>query len=477
MPDEHGLNPSFDIRELEGADYNPRKISAESSARLAESLNLIGCAKPIIARGRRIVAGHQRVKALLSQGLLHAPVFFLSCGTTVYDEIRFNQLHNGTDMDSGDEQATIPAQLNGTRGFVTIDPAQIRGNMRSAGATIRKEIMVLMHRFGPWGACVADQDGRVFHAAQYALACKVLKRPLLAYIVPPEIDARAREFLGASYGTFSYEHLPRQTFIQTFAQLYRLRGKTNENYSPLYEKHVIPWLKKNPGAKVLDFGCGQGDYVKRLTGEGHPILGLELFRRSGAAKTIDVGAVNRMVDRLCLAISHPRAPRFDAVVCDYVLNSVDSQQAEDDVLNCVSAFTRPGGTIFFSGRPLKRVQDQATYKRTVSTKGIGQRRVEFLDENNMTALYRSGSWFFQKFHDRAAVDAICARMGWRQLAYDTSHSTGFQVVVGKEREPADAAIAASLAREFDLPINDKGRTLGRSADVLAAFGLASRPGP
>ena len=459
-----GLHYDYDIAGIKGADYNPRKIDDAAIAKLQKSLSIVGCAKPIIVRGDTIVAGHQRTRAMRAMGQKTAPVYCLPADANIYEETRFNQLHNGTDLDKGDERACVPGGLQGKKGFVEVQPSDLSGNLQASGANIRQEIMSLMVKYGPWGACVASEDGSIFHAAQYALACKILSKPCLVYVVPAEKADEARELLGAQYGVFSYDNLPRHTFIQTFAQMFRLRGGKRDNKSPTYEEHVIPWLAQNKGARVLDFGCGQGDYVSRLSGKGYKIQGLEFFRRAKGVNAIDVRAVNAMVDELVASLSEHG--RFDAVVCDYVLNSVDSQQAEEDVLTCLAALCKPGGMVFFSGRSKERIDWQDKMTSVVGVKKT-PRYVEFLDDNNLTALYREGEWFYQKFHSKADLLAICETYGFR-LQKRTESTTAWQAATVNlgtiNAKDADAAIG----REFDMPLNNSGRRLGRSDDVKAA---------
>jgi ParB family chromosome partitioning protein len=458
------LSLNHPLADLKGADYNPRRIDPSAIERLQESIRILGVCKPIIARGQTIVAGHQRTKALRSIGVTHAPVFLLSKDASTYDEVRFNQLHNGTDLDLGDEQAAVRLPEGTGRGFVEIDPDDIAGNLLSRGAKIRSEICRLMLAYGAWGACVATDDGEIIHAAQYALACKMLGKACLVYVVPAPMKEQARGFLSSQYGVFSYEHIHRDSFVQTFAQMFRLRGGKKDNKSPTYEVLVKPWLAANPGARVLDFGCGQGDYVKALRAQGVDITGLEFFRRKGDA--IDLEQVNRMIDTVTSKLR--TAGRFDAVILDYVLNSVDSQQAEEDVLNSIDALCRPGGTLFFSGRSMARVEDlmrhrSAAYKRQM------QRNVEFLDENGLTALYRKGSWFFQKFHDDDDIQRMCRVREW---TITKRHSTpiGFNIQVQKNRDSLPVGVMVdSLRREFDMPINRAGRTLGRATDIETAI--------
>ena len=384
------LKIDYPLAELRGAEYNPRKIDEDAIERLCQSIKTIGVCKPIIARGKTIVAGHQRTRAL-----------------------------------------------------------------RKMGAKIRAELCRLILAYGQWGSAVATADGQIIHAAQYALACKMLGKPCLIFVLAADLKQEAERFLSSRYGVFNYEKIKRDTFVQTMAQMFRLRGGDRDNKSPTYEDLIIPWMKANPKARVLDFGCGQGDYCKALQRAGHDITGMEFFRRRGDA--IDLDQVNRMVDTLIARLSKGR---FDAVVLDYVLNSVDSQQAEEDVLNSIDIFCKPDGVLFFSGRSRSRVDSLMRSKSAASKNNY--RAVEFLDENGLTAIYRKGSWFFQKFHGDAEIDRICKAHGWEKLDHRKS-AIGFNIMAKKRKDvlALDAAIA-SIRREFDMPVNKDGRTLGRA---------------
>ncbi|EHM5428730.1 ParB N-terminal domain-containing protein, partial [Salmonella enterica] len=137
------LHLNYDITGLRGAEYNPRFIGDDDLSRLAESVAELGLVKPLIVRGDLLVAGHQRTKALRRLGITRAAVYTLPCETTVYDEVRFNQLHNGTDFDSGDERCRVSG-LADKNGFVQVPADQIIGNMRAKMAYVRKNIADLV---------------------------------------------------------------------------------------------------------------------------------------------------------------------------------------------------------------------------------------------------------------------------------------------------------------------------------------------
>lgn len=449
------LDLAYPIAGLRGADYNPRRIDEADLAALRESVARLGVVKPIIVRGDLIVAGHQRTKALRANGAATAPVYVLPQETTVYDEVRFNQLHNGTDLDAGDEALRVVGGFS-AGGWHQVEAVRFEGNRRGRLAVVRREIADLVTKYGPWGGCVATMSGEVIHCAQYALACSALGLPVTTFVVPDERRDEYVAFLGRQYGVFSYDGIKRETYIQTFAQMFRLRRDGEGNKSALYEGRVVPWLAENPAARGLDFGSGQGDYAAALRRRGFDLLDLELFRRSPVRNVIDMRAVNRMIDQLCAALAG--AGRFGFVVCDSVLNSVDSPEAEGAVMTMLNALAAPGAPVFFSGRPREAVEADKLRSR---------RRVEFLDEQGFTALYRAGRWFFQKFHTAEQVAALCERHGLEVVDF-ARKGDGWQCHARKARDLPREQVAAAIAFEFDLPVGES-RRIGRVADVSAAL--------
>lgn len=458
------LDLNYDITNLHGAKYNPRHINDDDLQMLADSIRILGLVKPLIVRGSLLVAGHQRTKALRVNGLTTAAVYLLPTETNLYDEIRFNQLHNGTDMDSGDENCRVSG-LAGKSGFVVVEASQITGNLRARMAYVRREISEMIMKYGPWGGCVATESGEVIHCAQYALASIGTKSPLTVFVIPDAEKARYKKYLDRQYGVFSYGHLEKKTYVQTYAQMMRLReGRRKGNRSKLYEQLVMPYLSNHANGKELrgiDFGSGQGDYAHLLRGLGFNFLDLELFRRRGAGNVIDRRSVHRMIDAMCLSLKN-HGP-FDYVVCDSVINSVDSLEAERSVMDFIKGLCKPGGLVFFSGRRLEFEQASMRLMKAGSKKS----KVYFPDKDNFTAKYRKGNWFYQHFHSVADVKLL-AKNHELKIVHHANTGSSFQVQAISEHPLARERLSAAIRYEFEMELPD-GKPLGRSDDVIDAF--------
>jgi ParB family chromosome partitioning protein len=121
------FHADYPLAALRPAPYNPRKIDEPAFLALQHSIKTLGMVKPIIAgEDGTIVAGHQRSRAAMAVGVTHAPVYIVK-DLNKLDEIRFNQLHNGTDLDTGDENVRVPPCA--TVGYVDVPHVNVKCNL------------------------------------------------------------------------------------------------------------------------------------------------------------------------------------------------------------------------------------------------------------------------------------------------------------------------------------------------------------
>ena len=458
------FDPAYPFSRIRPAAYNPRTIANDAIDVLRASIRTTGgLVKPIIVTSAGLtVAGHQRTKAAKAEGITTGPVFVLDVALNDADEIRFNQIHNGTDNEEICHMVTVPA---GPVGWEDLPSSAIRCGGDVPGAALRAAICELIQRYGTWGGVVATESGRVLSAPQYALACRALLVPCRVCRVPDAIADKVAGYFLRQYGEFNYDHIERRTWAQTFAQPYRLRkgDKISRAASALYEGCVMPAIERHD--RVIDFGCGQADYVHELARLGYNIHGIEFFYRGGTMNIDPVGA-HKLIDA-ALAAYAEHGP-FDVVVCDSVLNSVDSVQAETDVMVCLNALLKPGGRAFFSGR---RTEDNDSRLRSTKRAGFVN-RVEFLDANGLTASHSRGGWFFQKRHTAAQALALAHRFFGDAKARGYKHNSScWQVACTKRIEQPAADVEAALRREFNLPWPVG--TVGRANQAVAAWRTAT----
>lgn len=454
---------SYPLSRLTPAPYNPRFLEDDAFAALKRSISLLGMIKPVIATSDgRILAGHQRQKAAQAIGLEHAPVYIVSSIDPIA-EMRFNQLHNGTDLDTGDEHVTVPPCAS--LGYHDVPAAAIAGTRRARGGALRVAIAELLTKFGPWGGIVASQGGECLSGAQYALTCKQLGLPCRTYYVPDDQASLVRGLFRRAYGAFDYSRLPKTTYMQTFAQMYRVRqdadGRPIGVGQPFYEHMYIPNFK--PGERILDFGCGQGDYVRILQGRGIRIWGMEFFYRAG--NRLNTMAVHQMADSLFETLrTHGR---FDVVICEFVLNSTDRNEAEHAVMTCLNALCKMGGRIYASGRTRSATERELT--NTADTHGT----LSFLDKDGYSAIAQKGRWLYQKYHTESqALDLARSYIGPDATYGILSGMDTVFVIHGTKRvELPQEQVEAALAFEFNLPWPD-GHTVNRHREAIHAWRAA-----
>ena len=297
---------------------------------------------------------------------------------------------------------------------------------------------------------------------------------LLVYVLPEGKEELALSYFSKEYGVFEYSHLERKTYIQSFAQKARLREKngipSSRSHSTLYERLVLPFITKD--MHVLDFGAGQKDYATRLKKEGYLIDAIEFFHRKDGADVIDEKEIRQDCADVCRTLSEYGL--YDVVVCDSVLNSVNSLDDERNVLLSISALCKPGGMIFWSGIPLLFAQKASERKETHDYRS----RALFLDANNFTANFRFGEWYFQHYHSTADVCRLTEELiGSEFRIYEKGKDERSKFIRFQRKESDTEHLPQSGYADMCLvgtAVQCPGRRTGKHGRVMPVHGFALR---
>ncbi len=447
----------INIEEIHGAKYNPRKINEEQFEALKHSIKTLGFILPIIINEEdmTIVAGHQRTKAAQTLGIKKVPALFIK-KTSMEDEIKFNQLHNGCT-----EKACVGGTLFGEykQGFHSIEHDQF--NITNANANLTNESGKLILRYGNCLCCIVCNN-KVIFGAEYVKACVLMGVKVNTSIIPKEHE-KELGLLFKNFGEYSYEHLNKNTWVQGMAQMNRNADENakvkKRNKSTLYERFVLPELKANES--LLDFGCGKGAYINSIVRDN--AIGVEFYNNNG--KEINVTLGNMQIDRLCNHLKEKG--KFDKVVCDSVINSTDSLKADMSVIGCCNVFLKMGGVLYISGRPIEEME-----KIKARTKVTSQNRyIRFLDDNGFDATFRNGNWYYQHFHSKDSIHKELEQQGFEIIEYTCmKFGSNFQVKAIKKHELEVKEQVSCINFEFNLPL-PRGKSYNRHNDVLKALKL------
>lgn len=446
------------IDSISPAPYNPRRISDGQIEELQRSIRDVGFVVPIIINRKNniIIAGHQRTKSAQKLGFETVPALYVE-DIVKGDEIKFNQMHNGV------EEKTFGAIV--LRGdyeketFLQISADNFEMKSKTFPMQCVKEICKILMKYGNAMSAVVCRGAVVF-ASEYVYACKMLSLPVNCYICEDsKLDAIMHYFV-QNYGEYTYDGIEKKTYVQGLAQMHRTVGDTGGkkgNKSKLYETMVFPFLQRNAARSILDFGCGKGAYIEHLK-KRYAALGLEFYNNNG--KAINISKGNAMIDELIKAVK--KDPQFDIVVCDSVLNSVDSKEAEESVMACLNLFCR--SKLFISGRTAR-----STNRRNLRKATDTQNYIYFTDDDGLSGTYREGQWYFQKFHSEEQAHALANRYGFVVEKY-TENSTSFQMECRKVRELPREQYIKGICFEFNLPLPN-GKRYNRHKEMLQALGL------
>lgn len=443
--------------DIKPADYNPRRISDSAFVELKGSLKTLGFILPIIVNRENmtIVAGHQRTKAAMAIGLTEAPCYYVS-GIDIESEVRFNQVHNGIELEPDIHSECLNVRAPGFYDDIAAEDFIIKDSK----ATIVKDMCQLMVNYGN-ALCAIVIGSECVFGNNYIKAAKITGMPIHCCFVEESKRAMSEYYFKQDYGVFSYDHIERGDFVQGLAQPPRLKVLP---WSCLYEI-VVPHLQNEDrkSVKVFDFGCGKAQYITKLHKQlGYRnAIGLEFFNHNTVGISVEHG--QEMVDDFIAFVK--ANGKFDYVICDAVINSVNTQEAEDAVLMCLNLFCKMGGKIFISGRNLEYMKQQTEANRNTTP----MMSINFFDENGLTAIMKQGQWFFQKFLTDEDVDKIIKRMGFDVFVRKKS-SGYFFIGAYKTKDFSKEEYAKAVDYEFNLKLPNN-RRYNRYGDVKELFGL------
>lgn len=109
----------------------------------------------------------------------------------------------------------------------------------------------------------------------------------------------------------------------------------NGAFVPALGAGVLEWLNPQPGDRILDLGCGDGQLTARIDAAGADVVGVD------ASVAMVEAARDRGIDaRVCNAEALPFHAEFDAVFSNAALHWV---HAQDAMLAGVKRALKPGG--------------------------------------------------------------------------------------------------------------------------------------
>jgi hypothetical protein len=432
----------YPLSKLRPADYNPRKITEGAFEKLQESISKFGICKPVILNGNGVLtAGHQRTKAMKALGIEVTPVIQLPFQVSLQDEIKFNLFHNS--IETNDSEVYIDNIEDYPLGYSFV-PYQNVNVVEQNNGSVVKEISSLIAKYGIWGSVITDEEGRIIMNSDYAVAVKTFKKETLIFKLENSKVKEFLEYLGLDYGEYNYDTLGIKSYNQLHCQMSRLRGEEGETMkSTTYENYVLPRLKKNH--RLMDFGAGKMDYVKRLRKLNYNTHAYEPHFQKEGSNDINIKAIVGHMKDVYMDLK-AREKLFDIVVLDSVLNSIVNNDFEHHVLVTCNALTGKNGTFITGTRNLRAIESKS--KLSKANYGSG-RLLEFLDKDNFSATFRSGVWTMQKFHTAETLHKSLSRY-FHEVEVKDSTSSNIYGVCSKPKQLPLEWYEESLNIEFNM---------------------------
>lgn len=456
----------INLNDIKPAPYNPRVLSADAYERLKKSIGELGVMKPILINddSNIIIAGHQRTKAMLELGIKQCYGYKLK-NISAGDEMRLNQLHNANEIEISDNAPKLCINNIRKEQLQLINPEQITvlnaGTNRVAVAEIGKLIL----KYGQFATPICSESGEVLVSSSYAFASYKLKIPFECFVVKDQIKERVVYYFSQKYGEFCYDKLEKKTYIQNLAQLVR-KGKQGRQRNSTTYAQLEKYLKTVSNCKslrILDFGAGRYEFARMYQDAGFDITYVDPYHCVEGTKKIDIAGNTYKFRKIISDIEN--IGLYDVVICDSVLNSVDSVRAHDAVINSCRALCKKGGVIFISGRCLEKVEQGISSARYASRDSFSL----CLDENNFTALFRDGQWYYQKYHNYKQIVEVGKLISASSKDFEYIIKTHQFILKAKNTNTINEDLAIKALRfEFDM-ILPNGKHYGLQDEIERAY--------
>lgn len=430
----------YPISELSPADYNPRKLQEDKFLKLQDSLKFFGVIKPVIVNGDNgiLTAGHQRTRAMKAIGLTKTPAIKI-CGISKTDEIRFNLFHNS--IETNKTKVLIDKQDLKLKEFVFVDASKITFNKNENPVTV-KAMGDLIVKYGEWGSVVCNEDGEVLLNSDYAVTCKQLNVECLCYTIANKYQQDLFNFLNEEYGEYNYDSLGIKSYNQLHCQMNRLEGKRDRKItSTTYENYVIPRLNKN--LRYIDFGAGKCKYANVLSEQGYKIQAYEPhFQKAGKLSVKEVVAQIKRVE-----LDVKLNGLYDVVILDSVLNSVVSDEFENLVIATCNCLLKENGQLILGTRN----KDFVDRLQNKGNKAVDKsRRIQFMDNNNFSATFRSGCWTMQHFHTYETLYNLISKYFYDVEVLGDKGASQIYCIANNPKRIDEAYVDKALNIEFNM---------------------------
>jgi len=96
----------------------------------------------------------------------------------------------------------------------------------------------------------------------------------------------------------------------------------NAAFVPTLGAGVLDWLSPQPGERILDLGCGDGQLTAKIAASGAKVVGVD-----ASPAMVEAAQARGLDARVCNAESLPFSSEFDAVFSNAALHWVQNQDA------------------------------------------------------------------------------------------------------------------------------------------------------